>query len=406
MTQHEPIARFDGKTISYAYDNGWAFSNTFEGNIRVTDTPRRGELREPVQVRELRPDVFLVSWIDGEMGLLAQIIDLENGTVIATIPSEDDPTQTAIISATGCARWSSRWNSTAMRGRPRLRHGECGRWTTPSPPRRAASRTGRIRTPIACLSTGGAMVRSGRHRQTCTTCRSAMGRGQRCYAGDDPEVSTAVTIAIAIGTTTDTSRWTSTSRTSTRHAPARDLRGRHVVGRELLALGNLVANAPLVEFCASDRTRRPRSFTVAFHDPSPQLVNRSSHVAQVDESADGAGSVSEIVSFLTRPDAPFDDHVLASSKQFECEPELKLLDADPSVCIPEVDPGRHHPVVRTHPSRTHGHCQVTREGRLPAARKSRDHHQSSHVGPVCLHGSTFAQRAIRYRRGRTLTAVV
>lgn len=100
MTEPDPIARFAGKTISYTYDNGWTFSNTFEGNIRVTDSPRRGELREPVQIRELRPDIFLVSWIDGEMGLLAQIIDLENHTVLATIPSEDEPGSTEIITAT------------------------------------------------------------------------------------------------------------------------------------------------------------------------------------------------------------------------------------------------------------------------------------------------------------------
>ena len=99
MTQPDPIARFDGKTLSYTYDNGWDFSNTFEGNMRITMSPRRGELREPVQIRELRPDVFLVSWIDGEMGMLAQIIDLENGTVLATIPSEDEPNTTEIISA-------------------------------------------------------------------------------------------------------------------------------------------------------------------------------------------------------------------------------------------------------------------------------------------------------------------
>ena len=99
MTQSDPIARFDGKTISYTYDNGWDFSNSFEGNIRITMSPRRGELREPVQMRELRPDVFLVSWIDGEMGMLAQIIDLENGTVLATIPSEDEPNTTEIIGA-------------------------------------------------------------------------------------------------------------------------------------------------------------------------------------------------------------------------------------------------------------------------------------------------------------------
>ncbi len=100
MTQSDPIARFDGKTISYTYDNGWDFSNTFEGNIRVTVSPRRGELREPVQIRELRPDVFLISWIDAEMGLLAQIIDLPNGTIFASIPSEEDPRRTEIISAT------------------------------------------------------------------------------------------------------------------------------------------------------------------------------------------------------------------------------------------------------------------------------------------------------------------
>ena len=100
MTHSDPIARFDGKTISYTYNNGWDFSNTFEGNIRVTHSPRRGELREPVQIRELRPDLFLVSWVDGEMGALAQIIDLENGTVLATIPSEDEPNATEIISAT------------------------------------------------------------------------------------------------------------------------------------------------------------------------------------------------------------------------------------------------------------------------------------------------------------------
>ena len=100
MTQSDPIARFDGTTISYTYDNGWEFSNTFEGNVRVTMSPRRGELREPVQIRELRPEVFLVSWIDGEMGLLTQIIDLENGTILAAIPSEDNPNSSEIISAT------------------------------------------------------------------------------------------------------------------------------------------------------------------------------------------------------------------------------------------------------------------------------------------------------------------
>ena len=34
------------------------------------------------------------------MGLLAQIVDLEHGTVLATIPSEDEPNRTEIINAT------------------------------------------------------------------------------------------------------------------------------------------------------------------------------------------------------------------------------------------------------------------------------------------------------------------
>ena len=99
MTHTDPIVRFDGTTISYTYDNGWDFTNTFEGDVRVTMSPRRGELREPVQIRELRPEVFLVSWIDAEMGLLAQGIDLEERTVLAAIPSEAAPGESEIIVA-------------------------------------------------------------------------------------------------------------------------------------------------------------------------------------------------------------------------------------------------------------------------------------------------------------------
>lgn len=99
MTQPDPISTFDKKTISYTYDNGWSFTNTFDGHMRISVVPRRGELREHVEMRELRPGLFLASWIDGEMGLLAQIIDLENGTVFAAIPVDDDR-GTQIISGT------------------------------------------------------------------------------------------------------------------------------------------------------------------------------------------------------------------------------------------------------------------------------------------------------------------
>ena len=99
MAQPDPIASFDKKTISYTYDNGWSFTNTFEGHTRISVVPRRGELREHVQMSEVRPGVFLASWIDDEMGLLAQIIDLENDTVLAAIPVDND-NGTQVISGT------------------------------------------------------------------------------------------------------------------------------------------------------------------------------------------------------------------------------------------------------------------------------------------------------------------
>ena len=99
VAQLDPIASFDKKTISYTYENGWSFTNTFDGHTRISVVPRRGELREHVEMRELRPGLFLASWIDDEMGLLAQIIDLENGTVRAAIPVDND-NRTQIISGT------------------------------------------------------------------------------------------------------------------------------------------------------------------------------------------------------------------------------------------------------------------------------------------------------------------
>jgi hypothetical protein len=90
VAQLDPIASFDKKTISYTYDNEWSFTNTFESHTRISVVPRRGLLREHVEMRELRPGLFLASWIDNEMGPLAQIIDLENGTVLAAIPVDND----------------------------------------------------------------------------------------------------------------------------------------------------------------------------------------------------------------------------------------------------------------------------------------------------------------------------
>lgn len=98
MTKHDPIASFHKTTISYTYDNGWSFTNTFDRQTRISDVPARGVLREQIEMSELRPNLYFVSWIDDEMGLIAQIIDLENRTVLAAIPADDNSTQ--IISGT------------------------------------------------------------------------------------------------------------------------------------------------------------------------------------------------------------------------------------------------------------------------------------------------------------------
>lgn len=90
MSGENPISTFDGKTISYTYDNGWSFTNTFDGHMRLSSVPR-GELSEHVEITRLRDGLFFVSWIDDEMGLLAQIIDFDNNTVIAAIPVEGQP---------------------------------------------------------------------------------------------------------------------------------------------------------------------------------------------------------------------------------------------------------------------------------------------------------------------------
>ena len=90
MTNPDPISVFVGKTISYTYDNGWSFTNTFDGHLRISHVPR-GELREHVEMTELRDGLFFASWIDDEMGLLAQIIDFETDTVLAAILVDDEP---------------------------------------------------------------------------------------------------------------------------------------------------------------------------------------------------------------------------------------------------------------------------------------------------------------------------
>ena len=90
MTDPNALADFDGKSISYTYENGWSFTNTFDGSIRHSSVPR-GELHEHVEMARLRDGLYFVSWIDDEMGLLAQIIDFHAKTVLAATPVNGEP---------------------------------------------------------------------------------------------------------------------------------------------------------------------------------------------------------------------------------------------------------------------------------------------------------------------------
>ncbi len=89
MTDPNALADFDGKSISYTYENGWSFTNNFDRNIRHSSVPR-GELHEHVEITRLREGLYFVSWIDDEMGLLAQIIDFHTKTVVAAIPVDGE----------------------------------------------------------------------------------------------------------------------------------------------------------------------------------------------------------------------------------------------------------------------------------------------------------------------------
>jgi hypothetical protein len=63
-------------SLSYTYENnGWAFTNYFDGSIRITEMESRGTLREVVTIDELRDDIYLITWADEEMGPITQVVD-------------------------------------------------------------------------------------------------------------------------------------------------------------------------------------------------------------------------------------------------------------------------------------------------------------------------------------------
>lgn len=85
----DAVAKFNEMSLAYTYDNnGWAFTNYFEGTNRISELEVRGTLNETVAIEELRDEIYMITWEDEEMGYITQMIDLPNKKMIASIPIE------------------------------------------------------------------------------------------------------------------------------------------------------------------------------------------------------------------------------------------------------------------------------------------------------------------------------
>lgn len=82
----DALKKFNEMTLSYTYDNEWAFTNYFEGSTRITEVEVRGRLQETVAIEELRDEIYMISWEDAEMGYITQVVDLPNKRLLASVP--------------------------------------------------------------------------------------------------------------------------------------------------------------------------------------------------------------------------------------------------------------------------------------------------------------------------------
>lgn len=82
----DAVDAFNGKTISYVYENEWAFTNVFDSATRITKVEGRGTLHEQVEIRIVAPDTYFIAWIDEEMGAITQLVDLAARTLLASVP--------------------------------------------------------------------------------------------------------------------------------------------------------------------------------------------------------------------------------------------------------------------------------------------------------------------------------
>ncbi len=86
---HNDISHFDGKRFSYTYENGWAFTNIFPGDLRITRVEGRGVLREKMTATKVGHGRFIIAWIDDEMGPITQFVDFEVNKLWCSVHYED-----------------------------------------------------------------------------------------------------------------------------------------------------------------------------------------------------------------------------------------------------------------------------------------------------------------------------
>ncbi len=84
------ISFFDQKTLSYTYENGWSFTNFFDGDTRITKVAKRGVLREKVVVQQVRDGVWFVAWEDEHMGPISQTFDFNANRMWAAVKFEGE----------------------------------------------------------------------------------------------------------------------------------------------------------------------------------------------------------------------------------------------------------------------------------------------------------------------------
>lgn len=83
-TDAEALAVFDGKSLSYTYENGMSVTNVFQGADRHTAFGGV-DLIEQVTVKNVAEDVYYIVWEDAERGPASQVVNLATNSVTTAI---------------------------------------------------------------------------------------------------------------------------------------------------------------------------------------------------------------------------------------------------------------------------------------------------------------------------------